>query len=228
MLNPKNMPRYVKFVLIIAACSWFLTSCSQNQGKPFQKEINEFKEQDKKSFPPKNAILFVGSSSFTKWTDVQEYFPGYTIINRGFGGSTLRDVIGYADDIIIPYHPKQVVIYCGDNDIAAGAKASDVYERFTQLFNIIRGKLPGASIVFVSIKPSPSRAKLMPVAEEANVVVRQFLSTYPETGYVDVFHPMLTPAGVPKSEIFLGDSLHMNAEGYKIWKQAILPYLSRQ
>jgi lysophospholipase L1-like esterase len=226
-LIPDTMRR-LQLLLIGIACNVFLLSCSQSPGKRFQKEINEFKEEDSKSFPPKNAILFVGSSSFTKWKDVQEYFPGYTIINRGFGGSVLGDVIGYADDIIIPYHPKQVVIYCGDNDIADGAKATDVLHRFTELFKIIRSKLPNAAIVFVSVKPSPSRAALMPVVEEANAMVRQFLSTYPETGYVDVYHPMLTPEGRPKPEIFLEDSLHMNAQGYKIWKEAITPLLSRQ
>ncbi len=222
------MFRYSYLILFIATCSYFLTGCSQSAEKPFQKDINEFKALDKQSFPPKNAILFVGSSSFTKWKDVQDYFPGYTIINRGFGGSQLTDVIGYADDIIIPYHPKQVVIYCGDNDVAAGVKAPEVLQRFTQLFNIIRSKLPYAGIVFVSIKPSPSRAALMPVGEEANAAIREFLSTYPETGYVDVYHPMLNADGRPRPEIFLEDSLHMNAEGYKIWKQAITPFLSRR
>jgi lysophospholipase L1-like esterase len=208
------MIRYLQFLFVVVATSSFLPSCSQTSGKHFQKEINEFKEQDKRAFPPKNAILFVGSSSFTKWKDVQDYFPGYTIINRGFGGSVLKDVIGYADDIIIPYHPRQVVIYCGDNDLSEGARAPEVYQRFLELFNIIRSKLPDAGIVFVSIKPSPSRAKLMPVAEEANAMIRQYLSTYPQTGYVDVFHPMLNPDGRPKPEIFVEDSLHMNALGY--------------
>lgn len=222
------MIRHLRFLLIGIACGCFLTSCSQSNGRRFQKEINEFKEKDKKSFPPKDAILFVGSSSFTKWTDVQDYFPSYPIINRGFGGSVLNDVIGYANDIIIPYHPRQVVIYCGDNDIADGAKAPDVLKRFTDLFNIIRTGLPQASVVYISIKPSPSRARLMPVMEEANAAIRKFLSGYPATGYVDVYHPMLTDAGNPKPEIFLGDSLHMNAQGYKIWQQAITPFLSKQ
>ena len=115
--------------------------------QPFAGEIHEFKKQDSMQFPPANAILFVGSSSFRKWQDVSQYFPGYTIINRGFGGSTLPDVIRYADDIIIPYHPKQVVIYCGDNDFAVSDKvtADTVFERFKTLFDIIRSKLPGSS-----------------------------------------------------------------------------------
>src|ERR1700756_344400 len=85
---------------------------SQDTKPPFWKDIQAFKQQDSLYSPPKHAILFVGSSSFTKWTDVQSYFPGYTIINRGFGGSSLPDVIYYANDIIFPYHPQEIVIYC--------------------------------------------------------------------------------------------------------------------
>src|ERR1700744_5187873 len=104
---------------------------------PFWNEIAEFKRKDSIQHPPANAILFVGSSSFRKWNNVQNDFPGYTIINRGFGGSTFDDVIRYANEIIYPYRPKQVVIYCGDNDLAAGKKITGkkVYKRFVKLYD---------------------------------------------------------------------------------------------
>jgi hypothetical protein len=95
------------------------------------------------------------------------YFPEYPIINRGFGGSGLKDAIEYEDDIIAPYHPKQVVIYSGENDIAVNISANEVLQRFTTLFNMIRRDLPDASVVYISIKPSPSRQKFMPVMESA-------------------------------------------------------------
>ena len=94
------------------------------QQAAFYNDIQNFKKQDSIQSPPQHAILFVGSSSFTKWTDVQDYFPGTTIINRGFGGSSLPDVIRYAKDIIFPYNPIQVVVYCGDNDFASSDTVS--------------------------------------------------------------------------------------------------------
>lgn len=199
----------------------------QAQQPPFYNEIQQFKKQDSISFPPKNAILFVGSSSFRKWQDVQSYFPHYTIINRGFGGSTLPDVIRYANDIIIPYHPKQVLVYCGDNDLASSDTITPqiVTERFKKLFYIIRKKLPTANIAFVSIKPSPSRYQLMAKMEEANRRIGAFLKTQKNTFFIDVFHPMLLPNGKAIPAIFLEDSLHMNAKGYSIWKKAIQPKL---
>lgn len=197
------------------------------QQPPFFDEIKQFKKQDSISFPPKNAIVFVGSSSFRKWQDVQSYFPNYTIINRGFGGSVLPDVIRYADDIIIPYHPKQVLIYCGDNDLASSDTITPaiVTARFKRLFNIIRKKLPATTITYVSIKPSPSRAKLMSKMVQTNKMIQSFLKTQKKTSFIDVFHPMLQTNGKPIPAIFLSDSLHMNEKGYAIWKKAIEPKL---
>lgn len=209
-----------------------LILCAGNislKAQPFKSDIQNFKKQDSINPPPKNAILFVGSSSFTKWTDVQNYFPKYPIINRGFGGSSLPDVIRYADDIIFPYHPKQVVIYCGDNDLAFSDSITSgmVFERFRKLFVLIREKMPGENIVFVSIKPSPSRARLMQKVEEANNMIKQFLSAQKNASFVDVYHLMLDTDGKPIDSIFVGDKLHMNAKGYTIWQKAIEPYLQK-
>jgi lysophospholipase L1-like esterase len=197
--------------------------------QPFIEDIQEFRKQDFAHPPPTGAILFVGSSSFTKWKDVSDYFPGYTIINRGFGGSTLPDLIRYTDDIIVPYHPKQVVIYCGDNDLASSDAITpdSVFERFKVLFDLIRSKLPGENIVYISIKPSPSRARLKVKMDQANLLIKTFLSINQNTAFVDVYHKMLRPDGLPMSSIFLEDSLHMNASGYAIWQKAITPYLSK-
>jgi lysophospholipase L1-like esterase len=199
-------------------------ACSQ----PFASEINAFKKQDSASFPPKGAILFVGSSSFLMWTDLNHYFPGYSIINRGFGGSSFPDVIRYADDIIFPYQPKQIVIYCGDNDFSFSDTVSSqtVFNRFKQLFLLIRKNMPGENVVFVSIKPSPSRVGQMVREEETNAWIKQFLSEQKNTGFVDVYHAMLNPNGKPISEIFKADSLHMNEKGYAIWQRLIKPYLA--
>ena len=200
---------------------------AQTTHPPFWDEIQNFKKEDSLKPPPKNAILFVGSSSFRFWTTVQQDFPGYTIINRGFGGSALPDVIRYESDIIFPYHPKQVVIYCGDNDLAASDNitAGIVYARFKELFTSIRKKLPSASVVFVSIKPSPSRQKLMPRMDSANKMIKSFLLKNKKTAFVDVYHKMLNADGTPRDELFREDKLHMKPNGYAIWTNAIKPYL---
>ena len=208
----------------------FLVGFVKAQNTPFYSEIQQFKKEDSIHFPPKHAILFLGSSSFRKWQDVQKYFPGYTIINRGFGGSTIPDAIRYLNEIVYPYEPKQVLIYEGDNDLASSDKitADSVLNRFEKLFSLIRKHLPNTSIAFVSIKPSPSREKLMPEMQEANSMIKDFLSHQKNAAFIDVYHGMLNKDGTPDKSLFIGDELHMNDKGYHIWQRIIKPYLLKK
>jgi lysophospholipase L1-like esterase len=219
------MKRLLFFVFCLLS---FELAIAQAQ-PPFWNEIIAFKKADTAAFPQKNAILFVGSSSFRMWQDVQKDFPGLTIINRGFGGSSLPDLIRYENEIIFPYAPKQIVIYAGENDLAGSdtLAAQTVVKRFVQLFNDIRSKLPDVPIAFVSIKPSPSRAHLMPKMVVANTLIAAFLKTQPHTAFVDVYRKMLTPEGKPMPDIFLQDNLHMNRKGYEIWRREISTVLKK-
>lgn len=196
----------------------------QAQARPeFWNDIQSFKKQDSISPPPQKAILFVGSSSFTLWKNVQVYFPEYPLINRGFGGSSLVHLIQYANDIIYPYNPKQIVIYAGENDLAASdtVTGETVFNRFKQLYGMIRSKLGKVNVVYVSIKPSPSRQHLMPKMKEANKLIRDFMHKQKRTSFIDVYSLMIGSDGNPKKELFLEDRLHMNEEGYEIWADAI-------
>lgn len=194
---------------------------------PFQKEILAFKKADSLAFPGTGKILFTGSSSFTLWKKVQDDFPSHPIINRGFGGSTLTDLIWYAPDVIFPYRPKQILIYCGENDLAASdtVTARMVYERFRRLFRMIRHEQPGVPVAYVSMKPSPSRRHLMMKMAEGNLLIKKFLNKKRNTVFIDVYHKMLKADGSPEGGIFLSDSLHMNRQGYAIWQKIIEPHL---
>jgi len=201
---------------------------AHGQKPAYWDDIQKFKQQDSIVFPGPGKILFVGSSSFTKWTDVQNYFPGYSIINRGFGGSTIVDVIRYESDIIFPYKPKQIIIYCGENDIANDTTVTDkiVFERFKQLYVDIREDQPTVPIVYISMKPSPSRWHMRHKTMEGNRLIKKFLEKKNRNGrFVNVWDAMLGPDGQPMPDIFIQDRLHMNAKGYAIWQKILLPYL---
>ncbi len=221
------LPQAMKWLRINGIYKPVATQTKQPQAPPFYKDILAFKKQDAQQAPPANGILLVGSSSFTKWTDVQEYFPGYPIINRGFGGSTLPDVIRYAYDVILPYKPKQVVIYCGENDLAGGDEvtAAVVVQRFKTLYGIIRQNLPNATISFVSIKPSPVRAHIQPKVKAANREIQAWLKTQKNAQFIDIYDAMLDAKKNMREELYVGDRLHMKPEGYVIWKKIITPYL---
>lgn len=213
--------------ITLLLCLVLVSTALCAQQPPFYNDIQAFKKKDDAQFPPKHSILFVGSSSFTKWTDVQDYFPGYPIINRGFGGSVLPDLIRYAGDIIYPYQPEQVVIYCGENDLAASdtVTADTVVARFKTLFGMIRQHLGDVPVLFVSLKPSPSRSRLFPKMMAVNAAIKSSLSTDKKAAFADVYSVMLDKDGQPMKDIFLSDNLHMNAKGYAIWQKVIQPYL---
>jgi len=201
----------------------FLIVTQQLVAQSFSKDIQNFRRQDSIAMPAKDPILFIGSSSFTLWKSVKEDFPGYPILNRAFGGSTLSDLIYYVKDIVYPYQPRQIVIYCGENDFAANDSLypSQVAKRFELLFVIIRKKFPKVPVVYVSMKPSPSRVKLMAKFNVANVMIRSFLKDKKNTAFVDVYHAMLNADGSVNESIFLADKLHMNKKGYAIWQPLI-------
>lgn len=213
--------RKISFLFIL--CLGF-TTIAQAQ-RPFDDEIENFRKADSLSFPPGNATLFVGSSSFRLWNDLKQSFPKQVVLNRGFGGSSMEDVIRYADNIIFPYDLKQIVIYCGENDIASGTPAQTVLNRFERLFTMIRKKMPEVPVIYVSMKPSPSRKHLMAEMKKGNDLIRDYLRESTYTSYVDVFTPMLDKDGNPRKELFVSDNLHMNKKGYEIWRKAILPRL---
>lgn len=209
--------------------AWLFTSAAIAQNKPFINEINYFKKLDSITPPPGRPILFIGSSSFTNWKDVQQYFPGYPILNRAFGGSSLPHQLLYAEEVIFKYNPKQVVIYCGENDLTGGPHitADSIVARFKRLHSLIRQRLPKTSILYVSMKPSPSREQYLPVMKDANAQIKKYICKKKRTAYADVFSQMLNSDGSIKSEIFLADRLHMNKEGYKIWQPVLKPYLKK-
>jgi|APGre2960657404_1045060.scaffolds.fasta_scaffold93540_1 lysophospholipase L1-like esterase len=198
------------------------------QNKPFEGEIKAFAKSDSIVAPLQSKIVFAGSSSFTKWKDINQYFPGYPIINRGFGGSNLLDVILYVNETILKYKPKQVVIYCGENDLASSDTVSPeiVLDRFSILFNLIRKQLGNKSnITFISIKPSVSRWRLEAKIVAANTLIANFIEKQTNANYINIHNAMLQGDGSVMKDIFIADNLHMNAKGYAIWQKIIAPSL---
>lgn len=194
---------------------------------PFAADVARFKEQDRANPPALGQVLLIGSSSFTMWQDVQSRFPKTPILNRAFGGSTLPDLIRFVDDVVTPYKPRKIVIYCGENDFAGDPRlpAYRVSERFERLHGLIRDRFPKVPIAYVSMKPSPSRWHMSYKFIAANGWIREFCARQPNTSYIDVWPTMLDEYGFPKREIFLEDMLHMNRSGYDLWVPVLAPHL---
>jgi len=194
----------------------------------FQNDIQTIKQYDKIYMPPKDPILFIGSSSFRLWSDMERTFADYVVLNRGIGGAVINDISYYIDDLVTPYHPRQIFIYVGENDIANDATAEAILNNTKKLLALIRERLPNVPIIYISMKPSPSREKYLAKVLEANNRIKEYVATQKNMRFIDIYGLMLTPEGKPKPELFLEDRLHMNALGYAIWIKEIKPYLLKR
>ncbi|SEW52630.1 GDSL-type esterase/lipase family protein [Chitinophaga arvensicola] len=192
----------------------------------FQNDIRTIQEFDKMYAPPVHPILFVGSSSIRKWDDLERNFSSYVVLNRGVGGAVTNDITYFANNIIFPYEPRQIVIYVGENDLPdQSVNADTLLQRFKILYATIRSKLPETPIVYISMKPSPSREAFFEKGKQANALIKDYLASEKNTVFVDIYPLMLDSNGKPRKELFLQDMLHMNKEGYAIWEKAVQPYL---
>lgn len=210
---------------LLIALSLFALLCSAQEKHKYDDDIATIKKYDNIYEPNSNPILFVGSSSIRKWGHLQEAFGSYNVINRGIGGAVTDDITYYLDDLVFKYKPRQIVLYVGENDLPDDNKTDDIIlQKTVTLYKAIRAKLPEVPIVYIAMKPSPSRDKYQQKCRAANELIRKFLSTEKNVVFVDVFTPMLAN-GKSRPELFVGDMLHMNAQGYSIWEKAVAPYL---
>jgi lysophospholipase L1-like esterase len=189
--------------------------------------IVSYEKQDAEKMPAPGGIVFTGSSSFTKWQSAAEDLAPLPIINRGFGGSTLPEVIYYADRTVTKYKPKTVVIYCENDMFGSKPKTPEqVRDAYVTLVQQIRQKQPDVQLYGMSLKPSPSRWARKDEVIKANQLIQDYIKTDKKHQYIDVW-PVMLKNGRPDGSIFLRDSLHMNEEGYKRWVKVLKPILAK-
>lgn len=191
----------------------------------FEEEIKAFEATDKQSMPPTDAVLFVGSSSIRLWPALDSAFAPLPVINRGFGGSTIPEVLHYADRIVWKYQPRVIVFYCGENDIAEGTDPSRVFQNFKMFVGKMEEKLPNASLIVLSAKPSPARWELWKKFETLNRMFQQFASQRDKVLYLNIGPTLLDATGEPDTSLYVEDKLHLNRQGYARWERVLKPIL---
>ncbi len=191
----------------------------------WEPQIKKFEEEDAVMPPPQGAVLFVGSSSIKLWKQA-ESFPSVPTINRGFGGSQLADSVHYAQRVVTKHKPRVVVLYAGDNDLGSGKSPEQVAADFAAFITKIRSDLPQTRIVYIGIKPSLQRWKLIEKVRDANRRIREIAAKHERVVFVDVEKPMLNSEGTPRPELFVKDGLHMTPAGYEVWTSLVAPHLA--
>jgi lysophospholipase L1-like esterase len=234
MIYRMRSTRHMATLLLAVACARAHPAQSDSGAAPaldptrFEAEIRAFEAADRASPPPLGGVVFVGSSSIKNWNDVAADFPGVPILNRGFGGSTLADVVYYADRTVLRYRPHIVVLYAGDNDLAEGRTPARVLDDYRAFVARLRSSLPGTRLAYVSVKPSPSRRAYIERMRETNQRILAEIARDNLQTFVDVFSPMLDANGRPRAELFLADSLHMTRAGYLLWRALLAPIVHSQ
>ena len=205
---------------------WFVaTALAQTQD--WEPSIRKFEEQDKINPPKLGCIVFSGSSSIARWETLVDEMKPLDVINRGFGGSQYSDLNRYAKRIVIAYQPRAVVVYEGDNDLAAGSpKTPESVANDARAFvQIIHSALPETWIYIISIKPSQSRWKEWPRMKAANRLIRHFASTQKRVQYIEVTSAMFDTQGNLRADLFVEDGLHPTQKCYALWTSIIKPVL---
>ena len=191
----------------------------------WQESLEAFALADQAQAPQPGGVLFVGSSSIRLWSGLEAQFAGETIVKRGFGGSRMFDCAEYLERLVLPYKPRLVIVYAGDNDLAEGRTPQQVLASFSAFVEGVRRALPDTRIAYLSIKPSPLRSALMPQVVETNALVADYSRHTPNLDYIDIYSKMLDEQGRPRAELFQPDALHLNAQGYALWRTVIADHL---
>ena len=195
---------------------------AKGENARWEKTIQSFEEWDSKNSFPLDGVLFVGSSSIRLWP-TRERFGEFPVLNRGFGGSHISNVNYFAHRIVLPYKPRVIVFYAGDNDISGKKTPRQVFDDYRKFVNLVHKNLPATRIIFVGIKPSLSRWSLWPLMNEANLMIKKFSDKDERLFVFDSATPLLGTDGKPDKQFFLKDNLHLNSKGYDAWTRVLKP-----
>ncbi|HEU4892382.1 MAG TPA: GDSL-type esterase/lipase family protein [Vicinamibacterales bacterium] len=191
----------------------------------WEKDVAAFEAADRTNPPPKDAILFVGSSTIVRWTTLQEDFPNQRVINRGFGGNQIVDSTHFADRMIVPYRPRRIFLRAGGNDLHAGKSPEQVFQDFKDFVATIHAKLPDTEIVYISLAPSIARWEEREATKKLNALVEDYVKKGRRLKYIETYDTTLDAKGQPRPELFVEDKLHFSPEGYKLLIERVRPFV---
>ena len=193
----------------------------------WEKEIAAFEANDHTNPPPKNGLVFIGSSTVRMWKTLAQDFPEQRVINRGFGGSEIVDSTYFAERVIFPYSPRMVLLRAGGNDLWGGKTAEHVFADYKEFVAKVQAKLPEAEIVFIALNPSIARWKQADKEKAVNSMIEEYTRGKPRLRYIETYDMVLGKDGQPRPELFIADKLHFNAEGYKLLAERVRPALPK-
>ena len=225
-ISTNHQPILRLLLITLATCAAIVHVAEDGeQESRWEQVIQGFEAADQENPPPENAILFTGSSSIVFWRSLTEDMAPLTVVNRGFGGSQMFELNMFRDRIVTPYKPRAVLIYEGDNDVAAGKQPGEILAEYRDFVAHLAERLPNTDVYFIAVKPSVLRAQLWSTMVEVNTALQALADEYDHVSFLDTSTPMLNDNGTVMADLLVEDGLHMNAKGYAIWTDVIKPVL---
>ena len=216
---------YVLAGLLVASAPTLLSGqVADPDATRFESAMATFARHDAKNSFPADATVFVGSSSIVGW-DTGDRFRGMPLINRGFGGSQMSDLVHYVEETVLKYAPRTVVVYEGDNDTSAGKRSQQLLEDYREFVEAVLMAQPSTRVVILSIKPSLARWDVWLEMQESNAAIEAYAQMDARVDFVDIGTAMLGADGLPRPELFVGDGLHMTPAGYDVWDEILMEAL---
>jgi len=212
-------------VLVLANAPTLSAQVADPDPSRFTEYFEDIATYDAENSTPENPIVFVGSSSINFWRTAH-YFPQFPVVNRGFGGSQASDATHWVERAVLQYDPSIVVYYEGDNDVAAGKKAPQIFEDMREFAEAVHAALPGTHVVFLSVKPSELRWEQWGEMQATNALLENYAAQHYNVHYVDVGSELLGGNGRPIPQLFRGDNLHLTEDGYEVWTRIVTPVLA--
>jgi lysophospholipase L1-like esterase len=194
----------------------------------WEKEIAAMEARDKKTPPPADAALFIGSSSIRMWSTLAKDFGETPVVNHGFGGSEIADSTRYVDRLITPCKPRIIVMYAGTNDINAGKSPDRVLADFKAFVAAVRVKHAETPIMYISMNPNTARWSQRDKQQTANRLIAEYIKTTSKLAFIDTYATFIGVDGKPRESLLLADHLHLNADGYKAWAEIVKPAVVKQ
>ncbi|WP_395742058.1 GDSL-type esterase/lipase family protein [Prosthecobacter sp.] len=192
---------------------------AKDGGNParWEETIKKFEAADAGAPPPRGAVLLVGGSNARRWADVSTYFPQHQVINRGFGGAQLTDVLHYAGRIVLPYAPKTILLNAGGNDLAAGKSPGQVRDAARAFITQVHTTLPDTRIYCLGLPPvrrSSSSPEVLAEIQKMNALMAELAKIEKNVEFIDLFPAFLDAQGQPKADFFVEDGTHFSPKGY--------------
>ncbi len=197
-------------------------------GNHWENDILELEKRSKGIYDAD--MVFLGSSSFTIWSSMEDDFKPFKILNHGFGGSGLSDALYFFERLVTPFNPRILIVYSGSNDITgspleinAAAKALDSVKK---LYEKTKTQLPDTLFCYISINITRLRFGAQDEIRKANELIRNLSLKSEDFIFIDTVESFLKD-GLPDESLFLQDKLHLNGKGYAKWLTQIKPVVSK-